>query len=97
VTVKAVSLFNCFSSGKCQVAPNDLPPEIMETYCQSCGMPMHNPEVRGTEKNGSQSNEYCSYCYQNGTFTNRGITSKERSSQIISQMEKMNFDPKTKG
>lgn len=66
-----------------------------ETYCQSCGMPLDNPKVHGTEKDGSQSNEYCRYCYLNGTFTKPGITLKEMFSNIITQMEKMNFDSKT--
>lgn len=35
--------------------------------CQSCGMPLTD-EVRGTEKDGSKSAEYCTYCYQNGAF-----------------------------
>ena len=67
----------------------------IETNCQSCGMPLDIPKVRGTEKDGSQSNAYCRYCYQNGTFTNPGMTIKEMTSNIITQMEKMNFDSKT--
>ena len=40
-----------------------------EKYCQSCGMPMGNgDELYGTEKDGSKSSDYCSYCYENGTF-----------------------------
>ena len=38
------------------------------TFCQSCGMPL-SPEVRGTERDGTPSADYCRYCYQNGTFT----------------------------
>lgn len=37
-------------------------------FCQSCGMPL-SPDVMGTEKDGSTSEHYCSYCYQNGDFT----------------------------
>lgn len=37
-------------------------------YCQSCGMPMED-SLYGTEKDGTKSPDYCSYCYQNGTFT----------------------------
>ena len=37
--------------------------------CQSCAMPMNIPEARyGTEKDGTLSSDYCSYCYQNGKF-----------------------------
>ena len=43
----------------------------METkLCQSCAMPMNAPDARyGTEKDGTLSTDYCSYCYQNGAFT----------------------------
>ena len=37
-------------------------------FCQSCAMPMSD-ELYGTEANGSKSQDYCSYCYQNGAFT----------------------------
>lgn len=37
--------------------------------CQSCGMPMTKPEQYGTEADGSLSRTYCTYCYQNGSFT----------------------------
>lgn len=37
--------------------------------CQSCGMPMGSDGLRGTEKDGSKSADYCCYCYQKGAFT----------------------------
>lgn len=41
-----------------------------EKYCQSCAMPIEgNTEMYGTNLDGSKSDEYCSYCYQNGAFT----------------------------
>lgn len=46
---------------------------MQEKYCQSCGMPMgETDELYGTEQNGSKSNDYCSYCYENGAFTFNG-------------------------
>lgn len=36
--------------------------------CQSCGMPMQ-AEQYGTEKDGSDNDEYCCYCYEDGGFT----------------------------
>ncbi len=36
--------------------------------CQSCGMPMPNEELFGTEKTGAKTDEYCTYCYQEGAF-----------------------------
>ena len=36
--------------------------------CQSCAMPISYDPVKGSEKNGKRSNDYCIYCYQNGIF-----------------------------
>jgi hypothetical protein len=45
--------------------------------CQSCGMPISkDPEKGATNLDGTKSNLYCSYCYQNGEFTFKG-TMKE--------------------
>lgn len=41
------------------------PPRI----CQSCGMTLEQDSDRGTERDGSQSKEYCRFCYQQGEFT----------------------------
>ena len=38
-------------------------------FCQSCGMPLADPETHGTEADGSASADYCKYCYQHGAFT----------------------------
>ena len=67
---------------------------VLETYCQSCSMPLDNPELLGTEKDGSPSSEYCKYCYQNGEFTHPGITldeMKERMSKMLDK-EKLPVD-----
>jgi len=41
--------------------------------CQSCGMPLNrDPKGGGTNADGSISNKYCSYCYENGSFTYEG-------------------------
>jgi hypothetical protein len=31
-------------------------------------MPIDKPELMGTEKDDSRNKEYCTYCYQNGSF-----------------------------
>ena len=38
-------------------------------FCQSCGMPLTDPTLRGTEADGSTSPHYCKYCYDKGKFT----------------------------
>lgn len=37
-------------------------------FCQSCGMPLSD-EVRGTNADGSKSEDYCIFCYKDGSFT----------------------------
>ena len=41
-------------------------------FCQSCGMPMTEESLYGTERDGARSELYCTYCYQNGAFTQEG-------------------------
>ena len=57
-------------------------------FCQSCSMPLSNPELLGTEKDGSKSHEYCIYCYQNGAFINPATTLAEMKVIVQEQMEK---------
>lgn len=45
----------------------------MQYYCQSCSMPILDPELHGTEADGKMSESYCKYCYQNGDFTARDV------------------------
>ena len=48
-----------------------------EAYCQSCGMPIAQPELQGTEADDTKSEDYCVYCYQNGQFTQPDATLEE--------------------
>ncbi|MDD4300776.1 MAG: zinc ribbon domain-containing protein [Methanomicrobium sp.] len=57
--------------------------------CQSCGMPMAKESDFGTEKGGSRSEDYCTYCYQNGAYTEPDITIDEMAKKggaVMSQM-----------
>jgi hypothetical protein len=47
---------------------------MSENYCQSCGMPMSDESLLGTEKDGSKNSEYCKYCYENGAFAQPDAT-----------------------
>ncbi len=42
---------------------------MKQQFCQSCAMPMEGDAMYGTNADGSKSEDYCSYCYQNGAFT----------------------------
>jgi len=44
--------------------------DMEEKYCQCCGMPMGaTDEMYGTNADGSKSDDYCKYCFENGAFT----------------------------
>lgn len=60
----------------------------MNKFCQSCGMPLEkDPQHGGTEKDGSKSPKYCSYCYADGEFTNPEIdTAKKMQTFCIEKM-----------
>lgn len=64
----------------------------MKKFCQSCAMPLdlHGQDQRGSEADGSLSEEYCKYCYENGQFTEPDITFEamlEKGRQAISEGE----------
>ena len=61
-------------------------------FCQSCSMPLDNPELQGTEKDGSKSKEYCTYCYQNGAFINANMSLERMKILVKEQMEKRKID-----
>ena len=39
-----------------------------QKFCQSCGMPLTN-DCKGTNADGSSNEDYCIWCYKDGTFT----------------------------
>ncbi len=41
---------------------------MSELICQSCGMPIKNDKQKGTNEDGSISNDYCFYCLKSGKF-----------------------------
>ena len=58
-------------------------------------MPLSNPELSGTEKDGSRKKYYCKYCYQNGQFTQPYLTLEEMKTRVKSNMEEMQMDADT--
>jgi hypothetical protein len=64
-------------------------------FCQSCAMPMKKHELFGTMADGSKSEEYCTYCFQEGKFTEPDISMQEiidRCVAIIGQRKIMTED-----
>jgi len=52
--------------------------------CQSCGMPLDkDPNKGGTNADKSKSNKYCSFCYNDGKFTDEGISLGEKIEKNI--------------
>lgn len=49
----------------------------MQTYCQSCSIPLTEEKLYGTEKGGRKSTEYCIHCYKEGAFLDGDITMEE--------------------
>ncbi|MGE7948081.1 effector binding domain-containing protein [Lysinibacillus sp. NPDC093688] len=49
----------------------------MQSYCQSCGMPLVDEALLGTEKDGYKSEDYCTYCYEVGEFKQPTLTVEE--------------------
>ena len=52
------------------------------SVCQSCGMPMKKDEDFGINDDGSRSEEYCKFCFQDGRFTDEGITLQEKIDKL---------------
>lgn len=57
-------------------------------FCQSCTMPIDDIAMRGTEKDGTTSSEYCKYCYVNGAFMSPDMTLGQMKDLVKDQMEK---------
>ena len=54
--------------------------------CESCGMPLANPDLLGTEADGSPARRYCKWCYEGGTYTTPDITMEEMLDVCVRHM-----------
>ncbi|WP_291289482.1 TipAS antibiotic-recognition domain-containing protein [Enorma sp.] len=43
--------------------------DMPEHYCQSCGMMFTAPGQHGHEADGSEAEDFCRWCYENGVYT----------------------------
>lgn len=60
----------------------------MGKTCQSCGMPLtKDPEGGGRNADGSKSDLYCSYCYQDGAFLQPDMDVKTFQAFCVQQMK----------
>jgi len=60
-----------------------------KSFCQSCGMPLDSEELKGTEKTGLKSEEYCKYCYEKGKLKDANMTLNEMKNIVKNQMQLM--------
>ncbi len=51
------------------VSINTLLGEPRKLICQCCGMPIEDDSILGREKDGTLNEEYCKWCYADGTYT----------------------------
>ncbi len=59
------------------------------TVCQSCSMPLAKPEDYGTEAGGARAEEFCTHCYQGGSFTAPDMTMDQMADIVAGFMEGM--------
>mgnify|MGYP000845318578 CR=1 FL=1 len=65
-----------------------------QKFCQSCTMPLNEPEDCGTEKDGSKSAMYCKYCYKDGAFTDPDMTLSKMVDIATTEMKKQQLPAK---
>ena len=56
-------------AGEFDVSINTLLGEPRKLFCQCCGMPIDDDSILGRDKDGTLNEEYCKWCYVDGTYT----------------------------
>ncbi len=62
-----------------------------QIFCQSCGMPLNEKEHFGTNKDSSQNDDYCIYCFKEGAFT-QDMTMDEMIEHCLVLLDEFNKD-----
>jgi len=67
----------------------------MKKQCQSCGMPLKtkNGDMRGTEKDGSKSELYCTLCYADGAFIGPDCTVEQMIAIVDKALRDEGWNP----
>ena len=66
-----------------------------QAYCQSCGMPLTEPELFGTNKDQTKNSDYCIYCFKDGTFT-QDMSMEEMIAHCAQFVDEFNKDSESK-
>ncbi len=64
-------------------------------FCQSCGMPMDDASLYGTDADGAPNEDYCRYCFQDGQFV-QSCTMEEMIERCAQFVEEFNKGAETK-
>jgi len=62
-----------------------------QKFCQSCGMPLGAEEHYGTNADQSRNEEYCIYCYKDGSYTS-DETMDEMIEHCLQYLDEFNKD-----
>jgi hypothetical protein len=62
-------------------------------FCQSCGMPLQKPEDFGSGADGFRINDYCRFCFQNGSFTEPNISMQDMIDKCVGIMTQQAIMP----
>ncbi len=54
--------------------------------CESCGMPLADPSLLGTEADDSPAMHYCKWCYEGGRYVAPDITMEEMVDTCVGHM-----------
>ncbi|MDR1877934.1 MAG: zinc ribbon domain-containing protein, partial [Bacteroidales bacterium] len=65
--------------------------KLEQKYCQSCGMPLTDSALLGTNKDQTVNEDYCVYCYKDGAFT-QDMTMDEMIIHCAQFVEEFNAD-----
>ncbi len=62
---------------------------MSKQFCQSCSMPLDkDPKNGGSERDGTKSQKYCSFCYESGEFVSPEIdTAKKMQDFCVMKMK----------
>jgi hypothetical protein len=63
---------------------------MAKPMCQSCGRPLDQTN-RGTNADGSPSQEFCNFCYEGGSYKEPDMTIDQMRERSVSAMQEMHF------
>jgi len=62
-----------------------------QKICQSCGMPLTDAALFGTNKDQTVNEDYCVYCYKDGAFT-QDVSMDEMIEHCVQFLDEFNKD-----